>query len=421
VIFLSAYPYHVFDPNVLGDPVKMLVDVTVFDEEEVTATTYADYPAAEFYFEQEGVFFAVEALFDTGELAYRVIAYSTRMDEYELLQDILDTAAVQPVSLDEALNLNQPLREVVTEDNRLSFDIPRNWLYWNESTTSVGFATSGGAYADVSYSYAPQGNSEIVFIIQRLVLSALRETEVVNNAADLVALATRIREEGGGLKKNTTFTISDFNGPPMLETGWLVPGSDASVLTRTRLLDGRDTVYLIQAQYSPKNPALQITVDAIFQSMNYAPPAELTDPTQVGLEVGWRAPEFSLPLLDGDFATLSDYQGKVIFMNMWASWCNPCHREAPALEAMYQQYNGRFEILAVNVGESQIEARGFQQQYDLSFPILLDEQEEVATLYGLDAYPTTYIIGRDGVIIEKIRGSFTEQTLKDVLAIYVGR
>jgi peroxiredoxin len=88
---------------------------------------------------------------------------------------------------------------------------------------------------------------------------------------------------------------------------------------------------------------------------------------------------------------------------------------------MYQQYNGRFEILAVNVGESQIEARGFQQQYDLSFPILLDEQEEVATLYGLDAYPTTYIIGRDGVIIEKIRGSFTEQTLKDVLAIYVGR
>jgi peroxiredoxin len=251
-----------------------------------------------------------------------------------------------------------------------------------------------------------------------MVYSGLRPGEAPDGVADLTQIANRVRDENGGLKKNSALTLAELDGLPMLDTSWLIPGADGSVLTHTRLLDAGDSIYLIQAQY---DPSVQPMVDAILSGMAYRAPQALPDPADIGLEVGQRAPDFTLESLTGGDSSLADYRGDVVLMNLWATWCGPCHREAPAMQEFYEDYDGSFEILAVNVGETNLDAQRFVRQYGLTFPVVLDFNFAVADLYELSAYPTTYIIGRDGVIIEKIRGSFTEQGLRDLLAIYVGR
>lgn len=419
VIFLSAYPYHVFEEAVLGKADEMLADVTVFDLLDLRPKTVAGFPAAEFFYSEQDQFFVSEQLFDTGELAYRATVYSTRFDEYDLVENILDSGAIHPISLDQVLKLDEPIRTITHSDGRLSFQIPEAWLYWYEGDTSMSFGTSGAAYETISYSFMPSANPEVVFAVQRLVVSGLRPEEVKNGQADLNALMARLQTENNGLRKDTPFVMGEMGGQAMFEGTWLVQGEKETVRTQTRLFDAGDSVYVIQAQFSPSNPAIPPMVDQILGSMTYQAPNELIGGE--GLEIGNTAPNFSLNTLEGEEVSLAQYQGKVVFVNMWATWCGPCHREAPAMQALYQAYDGQFEILAVNIAETPREVQGFVDEYQLTFPVLLDSVERVAQNYGLRAYPTTYILSREGVIMEKIEGSFSEQGLQDLLAIYVGR
>ncbi len=421
VFFLSAYPYNVYVPEVLGDPVKMMTDVTVYEESDVTSETFATFPGSAFYYD-DPQFFVWDILLDTGEMTYRGTVYSTRKEDFEQVQAVVNSLQTYPLALENTLDETLETRTITTADSRLRLSIPENWLYWNESDNSVSFGSSGKAYEGLSYSFKPETNEEVVFLIHRLVKSALRPDEVVNGNTDLTKLMQRLVAENGGLRKDTPLAVEEWQGIPRLDSAWLVKGAKNSVLTQTTLLDGQDIVYIVQAQYAAdKRSQIQPAIDRIFASMSYTAPESYLDPTQEGLEPGQLAPEFTLSGLEGQEISLSEYRGKVIFMNLWASWCGPCHREAPALQSYYESYGGKFEILAVNVGETEVEARGFVNQYGLTFPVLLDPTERVSKLYELRGYPTTYIIGRDGVVLEVIVGSFSEQGLRDVLALYVGR
>lgn len=119
--------------------------------------------------------------------------------------------------------------------------------------------------------------------------------------------------------------------------------------------------------------------------------------------VGTAAPAFTLPGLDGRKVNLADYKGKVVFLNIWATWCPPCREEMPSIEKLYQELKGEdFEILAASVDLSGAEAVApFMKRYGLTFPALLDTKGEVQHLYGTTGIPETFIIDRDGVI-EKI-------------------
>lgn len=422
VFFLGAYPYQVYQPEVLGDLRQMMMEVTVYQEEDIQVGEFANFPAATFLYDDDSRYFIWEVLLDIGEITYRGIVYSTRKDEFELVQEITHSIRTFPVALEATLDSSQATRTLTTDDSRLSFTVPENWLYWNESENTLSFSTSGTGYKDVSYSFMPQASQEIVFLAHRMVKSALRPGDRVNGVVDLPKIVQRLVDENEGLRKDTPLTVVDWQGISRLDASWLVAGSQGSVLTQTVLLEAQDVVYMIQAQYAAdKRTQLQPTVDRIFDSMAYTAPETTIDSTREGLEPGQLAPDFTLPILSGEDVKLSDFRGKVIFMNMWASWCGPCHREAPAMQTYYDSYGGRFEILAVNVGESEIEASGFVRQYALTFPVLLDPTMAVAELYELRGYPTTYVIGRDGVVLEVIVGSLSEQSLKDVLALYVGR
>jgi peroxiredoxin len=119
--------------------------------------------------------------------------------------------------------------------------------------------------------------------------------------------------------------------------------------------------------------------------------------------VGDPAPVFTFPGLDGEMVSLTDYKGKVVFLNIWATWCPPCREEMPSMEKLYQQLKGEdFAILAVSIDASGAKAVGpFMKEYGLSFPALLDTGGTMQNLYGTTGLPESFIIGKEGRI-EKI-------------------
>ena len=125
-----------------------------------------------------------------------------------------------------------------------------------------------------------------------------------------------------------------------------------------------------------------------------------------GSKKGEEAKDFELSTLQGNTVKLSDYRGKVVFLNIWATWCPPCREEMPFMEALYRRLKDRdFEILAVSIDRKGKEVVGpFVEKYGLTFPILLDPENTVYKLYGLTGVPETFIVYRNGVIQFKIIG-----------------
>jgi thiol-disulfide isomerase/thioredoxin len=128
--------------------------------------------------------------------------------------------------------------------------------------------------------------------------------------------------------------------------------------------------------------------------------------------------DFILPLLNGTNISLSQFKGKVVFLNFWATWCGPCRSEMPSMEAVYQKMKNRgFEILAVNLGESKNKVSAFMNEYKLNFQAVLDEKNVTGSYYNVQAIPTTYIIDRRGLIIARLVGSINWNTPKITAAL----
>src|SRR3990172_6372561 len=125
-----------------------------------------------------------------------------------------------------------------------------------------------------------------------------------------------------------------------------------------------------------------------------------------GAKVGGMAPDFELPTLGGNSVKLSAYRGKVVFLNIWATWCPPCREEMPSMEALYRKLKGRpFEMLAVSIDQKGEEVIGpFVAKYGLTFPVLLDPDRKTYNPYGLTGIPETFIIDKKGAIIFKVVG-----------------
>ncbi len=124
-------------------------------------------------------------------------------------------------------------------------------------------------------------------------------------------------------------------------------------------------------------------------------------------QAGFLAPDFTLETLDGEIITLSDLRGQVVLVNFWATWCPPCKAEMPAFEQAYLDYADEgFVILAVNaIQQDSISAiEGFSAANQLTFPILLDTDGNVNRAYQVKSLPTSFFVGKDGVISEVVIG-----------------
>jgi cytochrome c biogenesis protein CcmG, thiol:disulfide interchange protein DsbE len=135
-----------------------------------------------------------------------------------------------------------------------------------------------------------------------------------------------------------------------------------------------------------------------------------------GPDVGDLAPDFTLPSLDGRSVSLREHRGEVILINFWATWCPPCEREIPALQAAYDANKDKgFVILGVDIGESSQVVQPFAASHGVTYPILLDEQNRMLSQYRGLGLPMSVLIDRDGIIRQRHMGDLTQAELEGYL------
>ena len=131
------------------------------------------------------------------------------------------------------------------------------------------------------------------------------------------------------------------------------------------------------------------------------------------------APDFTLESLDGKRISLSDYKGKVVLVNIWATWCPPCVRETPRLVRVYNDYQDQgFVLLGINTtyqDKRDLVAR-FVQEQGMSYPVLLDLDGQVGATYGGRLMPTSYLIDRNGKIVVTKVGEVDEAQLREQIS-----
>ncbi len=128
--------------------------------------------------------------------------------------------------------------------------------------------------------------------------------------------------------------------------------------------------------------------------------------------------DFQLETLKGEKASLSDYRGKVVMLNFWATWCPPCRREMPSMEELYRRIDKeKIDILAVNIQEPEKTVSEYINRSSYTFPVLLDEKAEAASIYQIRSIPTTFIVDKKGYIRAQFTGS-REWDEKDILEIF---
>jgi peroxiredoxin len=147
--------------------------------------------------------------------------------------------------------------------------------------------------------------------------------------------------------------------------------------------------------------------------------SQISDAPSTGpLQTGDKARDFVLNDVAGNPIQLSDFRGQPVILNFWATWCGPCRIEMPDLQAVYDQHQGDgLIILAIDREETAETVRAFfYDELDLTFTPLLDEEGEVARLYNVLNYPTSYFIAPDGSITAVHLGLMTESQIEGYLA-----
>ncbi len=153
------------------------------------------------------------------------------------------------------------------------------------------------------------------------------------------------------------------------------------------------------------------------------------------IEVNEDSETKDIPIIDftlidqyGNEHTLSDYKGKVVFLNFWATWCPPCRKEMPDIQSLYNEYNqNQDDVIFLGVSnprnENNINTRevdkdgiiSFLKENELDFPVVFDESGEIFSLYGISSLPTTFLINKDGNIVGYAPGMLTKDIMKSVI------
>jgi len=156
-------------------------------------------------------------------------------------------------------------------------------------------------------------------------------------------------------------------------------------------------------QISVLTAALLIGAYAIFSTL-YKP--------DNSVKIGSMAPDFSLATLDKQVRQLSDFEGKSLVINFWGTFCPPCVNEMPALQKQYDLWNdSNVVVLGINLSESTITVKNFINRYDISFPIVIDNNDQIRKKYNVRYYPTTFFIDRAGIIQDIFVGEMKEQDI----------
>lgn len=139
------------------------------------------------------------------------------------------------------------------------------------------------------------------------------------------------------------------------------------------------------------------------------------DATTTGTKpkAGYPAPIVALPDLQDTAITVGGSKDKLTLINFWAAWCGPCELEAPELQQSFKKYGDKLEILGINATsyDRERDARQFVVDQKLTFPILMDREGDATTKYKVSKFPTTLMVDKNGMIVERINGIITEEDI----------
>ncbi len=143
-------------------------------------------------------------------------------------------------------------------------------------------------------------------------------------------------------------------------------------------------------------------------------PVEENKPSTVEIEVGKPAPDFNLRTLSGEDVSLSDYQGKIVLLNFWATWCGFCVKEMPDLDKFDKEHED-VVVLAVDVMEEEDKVRDYIEGGGYDFEVALDLDGQISRDYLVSAYPTSYFIDTDGSLIGRVAGMLEYEQMLEIL------
>lgn len=132
---------------------------------------------------------------------------------------------------------------------------------------------------------------------------------------------------------------------------------------------------------------------------NPAPAASSQEFSTIPVKVDLPAPDLNLTTLDGANVSLSAFRGRVVLVNLWATWCPPCREEMPALQSFYDEHRSNgFILIAIDQGETSAEVNPFVEEFNLTFPVWLDPASQAGAAFNTMNLPSSYVIDRSGRI-----------------------
>ncbi len=129
------------------------------------------------------------------------------------------------------------------------------------------------------------------------------------------------------------------------------------------------------------------------------------------------APDFELTDQNGKTIRLSDYRGKVVILDFWATWCPPCRKEIPGFVNLYSQYNKKgVEIIGISLDQQGWEVvRPFMKNYNMEYPVSIGDREIVMNYGGIQAIPTTFVVNKKGEIADRVVGYHPPEYFENVI------
>ncbi|MBU5292465.1 redoxin family protein [Anaerosalibacter bizertensis] len=212
--------------------------------------------------------------------------------------------------------------------------------------------------------------------------------------------------------KRNMKTIQKIGGAILIITGLVMA------------LGGTDKIagYFKKSEENPTEYSQEITDEDTEEDVNKEEPSEESTENEEN-----KIPAIDFTLVDqyGETHTLSDYKGKVVFLNFWATWCPPCRMEMPDIEEVYKERGKNAEdviILGVsgpNLGRegSKEEIIEFLKEEGYTYPVVFDETGDIMATYSIQSLPTTFIIDRDGNIVDYVLGAMSKETMENIIDV----
>ncbi|MFF2089869.1 TlpA disulfide reductase family protein [Paenibacillus sp. NPDC058174] len=140
----------------------------------------------------------------------------------------------------------------------------------------------------------------------------------------------------------------------------------------------------------------------------------------IGINQGNIAPDFELNTLEGDSFKLSDFRGKKVIVNMWATWCPPCRAEMPDMQKFYDKHKDEnITVIAINMTTSEKSVDSvpkFLNEFGITFPVLLDDTNKAGDIFQVYALPTSFIIDSKGIIQQKVTGPMNYEMMEKLVS-----